>query len=68
MKAGGISAGFLVLVVLLHEGKGSGEHDDDCGPGQTRAAHDLCTGIEASRKHHLTAHGCGHYGIFSGTR
>jgi len=45
-----------------------GEHDDICGRGQTRAAHDLCTGIDDSRKHHLTARGCGHYGIFSGAR
>jgi poly(3-hydroxybutyrate) depolymerase len=43
-----------------------GERDDICGPGQTHAAHDLCTGIDASRKHRVTAIGCGHYGIFSG--
>lgn len=44
------------------------EHDDICGRGRTRAAHDLCTGIDASRKHHLTARGCGHYGIVSDAR
>ncbi len=44
-----------------------GERDDICGAGQTHAAHDLCTGIAASRKHRLTAAGCGHYGIFSGS-
>jgi poly(3-hydroxybutyrate) depolymerase len=43
-----------------------GGRDDICGPGQTRAAHDLCTGLDASRKHHVSAPGCGHYGIFSG--
>jgi poly(3-hydroxybutyrate) depolymerase len=43
-----------------------GERDDICGSGQTHAAHDLCKGLNASRKHRLTAAGCGHYGIFSG--
>jgi len=45
-----------------------GELDDISGSGQTRAAHDLCTGIPKSRKRHLTAQGVGHYGIFSGRR
>lgn len=45
-----------------------GELDDISGSGQTRAAHDLCTGIPKSRKKHLTAAGAGHYGIFSGRR
>lgn len=45
-----------------------GELDDISGQGQTRAAHDLCTGIPAARKRHYTAPGCGHYGIFSGRR
>ena len=45
-----------------------GELDDISGIGQTRAAHDLCTGIPADRKHHLTIQGAGHYGIFSGRR
>lgn len=45
-----------------------GENDDICSPGQTRAAHDLCTGIAPERKaHHLQA-GVGHYGVFSGSR
>lgn len=43
-----------------------GERDDICGPGQTHAAHDLCTGLDASRKRRLTAGGCGHYGVFAG--
>ncbi len=45
-----------------------GELDDISGSGQTEAAHDLCTGLPASRKHHYTAPGVGHYGIFSGRK
>ena len=45
-----------------------GERDDISGANQTRAAHDLCTGIPATRKRHLTVEGTGHYGIFSGRR
>jgi len=45
-----------------------GELDDISGLGQTQAAHDLCTGIPASERRHLTALGVGHYGIFSGRR
>jgi poly(3-hydroxybutyrate) depolymerase len=45
-----------------------GEHDDISGPDQTKAALDLCSGIPADRKRHLTVEGAGHYGIFSGRR
>jgi len=45
-----------------------GELDDISGTGQTQAAIDLCAGIPADRKHHHTAAGAGHYGIFSGRR
>jgi len=45
-----------------------GELDDISGAGQTRAAHDLCTGIPKSRQFHYDVHGAGHYGIFSGRR
>ena len=45
-----------------------GELDDITGLGQSKAAHDLCSGISADRKRHLTVHGAGHYGIFSGRR
>ena len=45
-----------------------GELDDISGSGQTRAAHDLCTGLSPARKQHFEAPGCGHYGIFSGSR
>ena len=45
-----------------------GELDDISGSGQTRAAHDLCTGIEQAEQNHLQVEGAGHYGIFSGRR
>ncbi|MEX8499730.1 polyhydroxyalkanoate depolymerase [Leptothrix ochracea] len=45
-----------------------GELDDISGAGQTRAAHDLCTGIPATRREHYDVIGAGHYGIFSGRR
>ena len=45
-----------------------GEHDDISGIEQTKAALDLCSGIPADRKRHLTVEGAGHYGIFSGRR
>jgi poly(3-hydroxybutyrate) depolymerase len=45
-----------------------GELDDISGAGQTRAAHDLCTGIPKDRQFHYDAIGAGHYGIFSGRR
>lgn len=45
-----------------------GELDDISGSGQTRAAHDLCTGIDAIEQHHYEVKGAGHYGIFSGRR
>jgi poly(3-hydroxybutyrate) depolymerase len=45
-----------------------GELDDISGAGQTRAAHDLCSGIPKSRQFHYDAMGAGHYGIFSGRR
>ncbi len=45
-----------------------GERDDICAPGQTAAAHDLCTEIPDHRRvQHLQA-GVGHYGVFNGRR
>ena len=45
-----------------------GERDDVCGPGQTVAAHRLCSGIiAAKRSHHLQLQ-VGHYGVFHGRR
>jgi poly(3-hydroxybutyrate) depolymerase len=45
-----------------------GELDDISGSGQTKAAHDLCSGIAKSKQQHFEAKGAGHYGIFSGRR
>lgn len=45
-----------------------GELDDISGLGQTKAAHELCTGIPAKNRSHLEVKGAGHYGIFSGRR
>ncbi len=45
-----------------------GELDDISGPGQTIAAHDLCSGLPADMKENLLVPGVGHYGIFSGRR
>jgi poly(3-hydroxybutyrate) depolymerase len=45
-----------------------GELDDISGAGQTRAAHQLCTGIPSERQFHYDVEGAGHYGIFSGRR
>ncbi|RFU21179.1 polyhydroxyalkanoate depolymerase [Geodermatophilus marinus] len=45
-----------------------GANDDICSPGQTEAAHALCTGIPDERKRHHLQHGVGHYGVFSGSR
>jgi poly(3-hydroxybutyrate) depolymerase len=45
-----------------------GELDDISGSGQTRAVHDICTGVVSSERRHFEAQGAGHYGIFSGRR
>jgi poly(3-hydroxybutyrate) depolymerase len=45
-----------------------GELDDISGAGQTKAAHQLCTGVPADRRFHYDVVGAGHYGIFSGSR
>ena len=45
-----------------------GELDDISGFGQTEAAHQLCTGIDVSRREHYRVPKAGHYGIFSGRR
>jgi poly(3-hydroxybutyrate) depolymerase len=46
----------------------SGELDDICAHGQTRAAQDLCSGLPASKKLDMLQMGAGHYGIFNGRR
>lgn len=43
-----------------------GEKDDVTGRGQTQAAHSLCTGLSAKKRHHHEQAGAGHYGVFSG--
>jgi poly(3-hydroxybutyrate) depolymerase len=45
-----------------------GELDDISGAGQTKAAHELCSGIPKNRQFHYDVEGAGHYGIFSGRR
>jgi poly(3-hydroxybutyrate) depolymerase len=44
------------------------ENDDMCPPGQTQAAHALCTSIPAARRRQHLQAGVGHYGVFSGSR
>ncbi len=45
-----------------------GGRDDICAPGQTAAAHELCSALRPHlRRHHLQAN-VGHYGVFSGRR
>ena len=43
-----------------------GERDDISAPGQCRAALDLLTGLDASKKAFHLEPGAGHYGIFAG--
>jgi poly(3-hydroxybutyrate) depolymerase len=43
-----------------------GELDDISAPGQTLAAHELCSGIPSAKRDNLFERGVGHYGIFSG--
>ncbi len=45
-----------------------GELDDISGSGQTRAVHEICTGVPKEFQRHFEALGAGHYGIFSGRR
>jgi poly(3-hydroxybutyrate) depolymerase len=45
-----------------------GERDDITGPGQTQAAHALCSGLPETMKADHVQKGVGHYGVFSGKR
>ncbi len=45
-----------------------GELDDISAPGQTIAAHTICSGIPASRRGQYLQEGVGHYGIFNGRK
>ena len=43
-----------------------GERDDIAPPGQTSAAHALCSSLPAHRHHSLTVSGSGHFSLFHG--
>ncbi len=45
-----------------------GERDDISGIGQTKAALDITTSLDAEHKKYLLAEGAGHYGIFNGKK
>ena len=45
-----------------------GELDDVSAPGQTYAAHALCSGLPPEKHQHYLQKDVGHYGIFSGRR
>jgi poly(3-hydroxybutyrate) depolymerase len=45
-----------------------GELDDISGPGQTVAAHNICTSLPPEKRRHHLQKGVGHYGIFNGRR
>ena len=45
-----------------------GELDDIAAPGQTVAAHRLCSSLLPTQRDHLLQPGVGHYGIFNGRR
>ena len=45
-----------------------GENDDICAVGQTAAAHDLLTGLDAGKKARHVQAEVGHYGVFNGRR
>ena len=43
-----------------------GAEDEIAAPGQTRAAHALCSGLAASDHHAMVLPRCGHFGLFHG--
>ena len=45
-----------------------GENDDITGKGQTRAAHQILSGIPQQMKQHYEQQDVGHYGVFNGRR
>ncbi|MEQ8697912.1 MAG: polyhydroxyalkanoate depolymerase, partial [Bauldia litoralis] len=45
-----------------------GERDDISAVGQTKAAHELCTGLPKAKHAHYEQKDVGHYGIFNGRR
>jgi len=60
-----IDPGAIVKTALMTV---EGEFDDISGIGQTRAAHDICTGITDSMRLHYEQKKVGHYGIFNGSK
>jgi poly(3-hydroxybutyrate) depolymerase len=64
-KAERVRPGDITKTALLTV---EGELDDISGAGQSKAAHNLCSGIPKSDQHHIEVKGAGHYGIFSGRR
>ena len=57
-----IEPSYLTMPLLTVEGG----KDDICAPGQTTAAHALCSGIPHHLKRHYLQPGVGHYGVFNG--
>jgi poly(3-hydroxybutyrate) depolymerase len=45
-----------------------GENDEFCPPGQTEAAHALCSRLPKKMRGHFVQEGVGHYGVFSGSK
>jgi poly(3-hydroxybutyrate) depolymerase len=45
-----------------------GENDEFCPPGQTKAAHDICSNIPVNMRAHHLQEGVGHYGVFNGSK
>ncbi|MCE7872060.1 polyhydroxyalkanoate depolymerase [bacterium CPR1] len=43
-----------------------GDKDDISAPGQTLAAHQMCSGLAPEHRYHYLQPGAGHYGIFAG--
>jgi poly(3-hydroxybutyrate) depolymerase len=43
-----------------------GEWDDIAAPGQTSAAHRLCTSLPNLSRRHVVVPGCGHFSLFHG--
>ncbi len=45
-----------------------GENDEFCPPGQTKAAHAICSKLPQKMRGHHLQKGVGHYGVFSGSK
>ena len=59
-----VDPGAITSALLTIEG----ENDEFCPPGQTEAAHELCSSIPGERKQHRLQREVGHYGVFRGSR